>query len=390
MGTADDVRQALVEGRARTLALQADYAQALPSLQVPQTPELNPPLWEWGHIAWFQEFWIGRNRQRTRGTACDVTHTRAPSLFGAADSLYNSSEVAHASRWQLPLPDLQATRAYLQTTQLQTLELLDALPHNAGDDDLYFFRLVALHEAMHAEAAVFMAQALGLGLQGVTASAASSPNVLCIPAQTHRQGSADRGFAFDNELAAHPLPLTAFDIDAAALPWSRYLPFVESGGYQDPQWWTAEGGAWLTHTGLQAPRYLRQSPGTTYWQQNVLGRWQALNPASSATHLSLHEAQAWCRWAGRRLPSEAEWECAAATPGFVWGDVWEWTASLFTAHPGFAAHPYRDYSQPWFGSHQVLRGASAATSPWLAHPKYRNFFQAHRNDVAAGLRSCPL
>jgi gamma-glutamyl hercynylcysteine S-oxide synthase len=401
-GTRDDVRTALVELRDRTLSVLEGYRAALGAnqLSVPQLPELNPPLWEWGHIAWFQEFWLARNQQRSLGTACDVAHQRAPSLLPGADRWYNSSEVAHDSRWQLNLPDLEATQAYLHSTQLQTLNLLDALPLQANDNDLYFFRLVALHEAMHAEAAVHMAQLLGIVL-----CAASHPNhreqrgavvraeglqlaaqTCSFAAQTCSIGSPATGFAFDNELSVHAVQLPAFAIDAAPLRWSRYLPFIEVGGYRDAQWWTAQGWAWLQGTGLQAPRYLRWQ---THWEQQMFGQWDRLNPVAYASHLSLHEAQAWCCWAGRRLPSEAEWECAArSSPDFVWGGVWEWTASPFAAYRGFAAHPYRDYSQPWFGTHQVLRGACAATSSWLVDPCYRNFFQAGRNDIAAGLRSC--
>ncbi len=112
-------------------------------------------------------------------------------------------------------------------------------------------------------------------------------------------------------------------------------------------------------------------------------------------HISAHEAQAWCRWAGRRLPTEAEWEtaalCAAADDQvFEWGEVWEWTSSPFAPYAGFVAHPYGDYSQPWFDGRPVLRGASFATAPHMKHPRYRNYFPADRDDLFAGFRSCAV
>lgn len=389
-----ELAQALREARARSLALFAAYESALGprGFSVPLSPELNPPLWELGHIAWFQEWWLARNRGRGLGPACNPDIPRPPSRLAGTDALYHSGQVPHDSRWQLPLPDAEATRAYLQAVQEQTLALL---AESAEDDaSLYFFRLSLFHEDMHAEAAVYMAQALGLALPaeaafpGTSLGDAMGTGVLRLPAQAWTLGSEPgQGFAFDNEHGMQPVALAAFEIDAAPVGWARYLPFVEAGGYADARWWSPEGWQWLQQSGLTAPRYLRREGGS--WQRQVFGRWQPLAPADPACHLSWHEAQAWCRWAGRRLPSEAEWECTALTqPGFAWGRVWEWTASPFEAFPGFAPHPYRDYSAPWFGTRPVLRGASRATAPRMAHPKYRNFFTPERNDIFAGFRSC--
>ncbi len=384
------MRAALLAARRRTLALADDYQAALGTAYpgIWYAPELNPPLWELGHVAWFQEWWIARNRERARGVACDPAHARGSSLLPRADSWYDSSRVAHRTRWELPLPNAGATRHYLECTLSQTMELMDSLPPDAGDNELYFFRLVVLHEEMHAEAATYMGQHLGIALRAGEVPREHATHVeLELPAQRFRIGSDAAGFAFDNELQGHEVQVQDVRIDAQAVTWARFLPFVESGGYDNPTWWSDAGRAWLAGQPLRQPAHLRL--GGSDWQQRRGGRWLPLNPLHPAVHLSAYEAQAWCCWAGRWLPTEAEWECAALTlPGFGWGQVWEWTASPFEPYPGFTPHPYRDYSAPWFGSRRVLRGACPATSPLLAHARYRNFFEPHRNDIFSGFRSC--
>ncbi|MCX7168050.1 MAG: selenoneine synthase SenA [Rhodocyclales bacterium] len=363
---------ALRDSRATTLALLDAYIAALGEpLAVPYSVQLNPPLWELGHVAWFQDYWVARSRQRERGVACDPDHARPAGRLPQADALYNSSCVAHATRWALPLPDLAATRTYLAESLAETLALLAGAGET--DDGLYFYRLSLFHEDMHAEAAIYMAQALDIRLPGGLMRPAlplRQNQVLHSPPQRWRLGWSGPGFAFDNELQAHDVAVDGFEIDSEPVSWARYLP-------------------WLEATGAEPPRYLRRQDGA--WQCRMFGAWQPLDLDAPATHLAWFEADAWCRWAGRRLPTEAEWELAAYTLAeFRWGQVWEWTASRFLPFPGFVAHPYRDYSAPWFGERYVLRGASRASSPRMAHPRYRNYFTPERNDIHTGFRSCAI
>ncbi len=382
------VRAALLDARERTLRLAQDFRAALgPAPHLPYAQELNPPLWELGHVAWFQEWWIARNPQRALGIRASAGAQRAASLLPSADAWYDSGRVAHRTRWELPLPDSEATGLYLERTLVRTLEMLDELPQDADDDALYFYRLAAVHEQMHAEAAVYMGQSLGIPLrEGHAPVAAAGHGELEVPAGRFALGAGEGGFAFDNELGAHEVELSPYAIDAEPVTWRAYLPFLEGGGYEDLQWWTPEGRAWLAGLRQRRPAGLRRTG--TGWEQLRNGAWEPVREDQVAVHLSAHEADAWCRWADRRLPTEAEWECAALTsPGFRWGQVWEWTASPFEPYPGFAPHPYRDYSQPWFGTRRVLRGASTATAPAMAHVRYRNFYEPHRRDILAGFRS---
>jgi len=397
---------ALMDARNHTLQLFGQYQNALENVNfaVPLTATLNPPLWELGHVAWFQERWIGRNLQRALGMRCDPAQARLASLEPNADRWWDSDQVPHDSRWTLDLPDTGRCRAYLLETLESTLELLE----KAGNDDdaLYFYRLCLFHEDMHGEAFTYMAQTLGLPLDkplqtAFTPASMALREPLLIPATTWQMGNASgagSGFVFDNEKQAHAISVPEFEIDAQAVTWAQYAEFVGDGGYDRQECWHPDGWQWLralaAGEGRRGPRYVEQiGIGSGAVIQTRFGQPMRMQASQPALHMTWWEADAWCRWAGRRLPAEVEWEVAAATAarrGFRWGDVWEWMGTTFGPYPGFAPDPYQTYSQPWFGTHKVLRGASFATRARLKHPKLRNFYRPERDDVFCGFRSCSL
>ncbi len=382
---------ALRDARKRSLSLFDAYEAALgPGLRVPPSHELNLPLWELGHIGWFADWWIARYPELDRGTAAGPDVPRRPPRRPGTDALYNSSAVAHATRWALALPDAQAVRGDLQASLDDTLACLERAPED--DQGLYFFRLALFHEDMHTEAATYMAQTLGLnpfacGARPHPETFARTPaKALHLPATVWTLGRDGPGFDFDNERAQDQQTIAALEIDSQPVSWAQYLPFVESGAAHAREHWSEAGWRWRQAQTSAFPRYLRQT--VHGWEGQWFGNWQALDMHAPARHLTAHEARAWCHWAERRLPTEAEWEAAALSlPGFQWGTVWEWTASAFEPFPGFEPHPYRDYSAPWFDGRPVLKGASPATAPRMRHARYRNFFPADRNDIVAGFRS---
>jgi gamma-glutamyl hercynylcysteine S-oxide synthase len=374
--TAEQIGISLRDLRSRTLQVFDAYGAA-GAVTIAYAPELNPPLWELGHIGWYQEHWIQRNQQRNAGVLCESHHARLPSLLPQADSWYDSSTVPHPTRWHLPMLAQGECKKYLAATLAQTLALLETA--GSSDDALYFYRLVMFHEAMHLEAAVYMAQALGVPVHSsvYTTEVIAAPAIkqgatgqISIKNKVWRQGASSAGFAFDNELGAHDVALAAYEIDAQAVRWGQYLHYV-------------------LQTGCPLPRFVRETAGG--YEQQVFGQWKIIDLEQTAVHLSQQEALAYCAHMGRRLPTEAEWECAACLQEeFAWGEVWEWTSSIFNPYPGFVAHPYRDYSEPWFGTRPVLRGACVATQPMMRSPRYRNYFFAQRTDIYAGFRTCAL
>jgi gamma-glutamyl hercynylcysteine S-oxide synthase len=402
---------ALMDSRNHTLHLASQLEAALgadlsANGGVSQAPDTASPLWLLGHIGWFQEWWVLRNLQRQRGNNCDPTALRLASIDALADVWYNpalngSSGSARPSRnsgrEQVPVPDLQGIKRYLLETLEATLELLERSPED--DDALYFYRLALCHEDMQGEALIELAQALGVALKLPLPGGASAREPVQVPAVRWSLGSADsEGFAFDNERPAQIVQVPEFEIDAQPVTWAQFVEFVDDGGYDRPELWHADGWKWLAEKaegeGRRGPRYVDQiGVASGAVMQTRFGKPMRMLGSQSATHVTWWEADAWARWAGRRLPAEVEWEVAAHTTlrqGFRWGDVWEWTGTTFRGYPAFAPGPWRDYSEPNFGTHKVLRGASFATRARMKNPKFRGFALPDRDEMFCGFRSCAL
>ncbi|VTU20215.1 Iron(II)-dependent oxidoreductase EgtB [Variovorax sp. PBS-H4] len=375
----------LRECRARTRAWTFDLSDA--QWQVPRHAGVNLVAWELSHLAWFGEFWVLRGPHSV--DAHGHVQAGAPARIAGPDALFDSSRLPHIARWSAALPTREEIAARLDA-QLEAC--LAALAQCDGSDEaLYFHRLTLFHEDMHGEAFAWLRATLGYpapaGVAALPRMTEAPP--IEMPAAQARIGwpTARVGFAFDNELVEHPVRLDACQIDASPVTAGRYLRFVEAGGYDDPAFWPGEAGRWRATQPCSHPARWRRL--SQQWETRWFDRWLPLDPGQPVIHVSAWEAEAYARWAGRRLPTAAEWEHAAATqPGFAWGSsVWEWTATTFAPYSGFAPGPYRDYSAPWFGDHRELRGGAFATHARLHDPRYRNFFQPGRNDVFAGFRT---
>ena len=348
----------LIASRARCARITSAFEGE--RLLGPKLAIVNPPLWEIGHLGWFQERWCLRH---AKGFLKE-------SILANADSLYDSSAVAHGTRWGLPLPSIQETQKYLQNVLERVLERLRREPENEALR--YFVRLATFHEDMHAEAFHYTCHTLGYAdpLKDEQNGAAGKGEDFQMPGGRFLLGAV-RGkepFVFDNEKWAHEVEIKPFAISSYPVTNAQYLEYVEAGG-KAPRYWKKAGGAWM---------------------ERRFDRFIPLNGDAPVRHVDWHEAQAWCKWAKRRLPGETEWEFAYSRGNLDWGAVWEWTASEFDPYPGFVADPYEDYSQPWFGTHKVLRGASFTTPRRLVRGTFRNFYLPERGDVFCGFRTCSL
>ena len=396
----DGLSLALIDARNHTLRLLAAHEATV--TQAPPAPAATghaPAVWLAGHAGWFAEYWIARNTLRAQGSACPHQPPRLASIEPHADIWWAQHEPSQVPG-PVGLPGFAATRAWLLETLETTLELLEKTPDN--DDALYFYRLALFHEDQLGERLVTLAQTLGvpLGLPETQTAAARDP--LVVPAARWSLGSAPGGFVFDNEKWAHAVAVPEFEIDAQPVSWSQYIEFVDDGGYDRHELWHADGWAWLQAQdatgGRRGPRHVDQIGVARFGGAGAVLQMRFGQPVRVAghhpvTHCSWWEADAWCRWAGRRLPDEAEWELAAHVAvrrGFRWGEVHEWTASRLQPYPGFSPDPWADYSMPHFGQARVRRGASWATRSRMKHPKLRGFSLPGDDEGFFGFRSCAI
>ena len=289
-------------------------------------------------------------------------------------------------------------RGYLLETLERTLDLLE---HAAPDDDgLYFFRAALFHEDLRAEQLLRQAQSLGLRLGPPLPAAGVPREALQMPATRWLLGDVEGGFAFDVERGPHEESVPPFEIDAQPVSWGQFVEFVDDDGYDRPELWHPQGWAWLTALGegegRRGPRHVDQiGVGSGAVMQTVFGRPTRMAAHQPVMHASWWEADAWCRWAGRRLATEIEWEIAAtraASRGFRWGEVNEWTAGTLRPWPGFAPDPWTRHgefeAEPFFGRARVLRGASFATRSRLGWATRRGFALPDHDGAFTGFRSC--
>ncbi|HUR88893.1 MAG TPA: SUMF1/EgtB/PvdO family nonheme iron enzyme [Ramlibacter sp.] len=387
---------ALMDARNHTLQLLAHFEGA----QVPCEEATELPLWVAGHIAWLAEYWIGRNPQRALGSACPPDSMRLASIEPKADAWFNPALASHDARWQLDLPGVDNVRAFLLETLESTLELLEKTPDE--DDALYFYRMALFHEELRREQLIAVAQALGVHLPIELPMGMQSRDALLVPATVWVLGAQPGGFMFDVEKWAHEVEVPEFEIDAQPVNWSQYIEFVDESGYDRQELWHPEGWAWLQKQaqgeGRRGPRHVEQigSAGGAV-RQFLFGRPTRMSGSQGVMHVSWWEADAYARWAKRRLPTEVEWEIAASTAGrqgFCWGDVREWTAGTLRPWAGFRADAWTantDFeAEPNFGKARVQRGASFATPPRVRDAKMRRFALPHRDDAFVGFRTCSL
>jgi iron(II)-dependent oxidoreductase len=353
---------ALEEARQRTLALIEPLDDA--QLNTVYSEILSPLAWDLGHIANFEELWL-----------VQTIGGREP-LNGELGRFYDAIENPRRTRGELPILRDEELRAYMADVRERTLGVLEGVEIGADASDRllregFVYEMLLAHELQHNETMLQLLQMVD-GYEPVRpefaprpADLPESPESLTVAAGEHGVGAPSRGFAYDNERPRHTAELAAFEIDRTPVSNGAYLSFIEATDAEPPLYWERRDSGWV---------------------DTARGRRDPIDPGQPVLHVSWHQADAFARWAGKRLPTEFEWEAAAAKLEGV-GYGWEWTSSDFLAYPGFDAFPYREYSEVFFGdTYKVLRGSSWATHPRVSRPSFRNWDLPQRRQIFAGIR----
>ncbi|MDQ1628620.1 MAG: gamma-glutamyl hercynylcysteine S-oxide synthase [Actinomycetota bacterium] len=387
---------------------------------------MSPLVWDLAHVGNYEELWLLR--------AAAGLEAMRPEL----DDIYDAFEHPRSERPTLPLLPPSQAMSYLGQVRSKVLDALDTMPLDPANpllDKGFVYAMVVQHEHQHDETMLATHQlrrgATVLGdVPPPAAPAPPLPHEVLVPGGPFTMGTSDDGWAYDNERPAHEVFVPAFHLDSAPVTNRAYLSFVESGGYDQPRWWSHAGWEWRTASGKRRPAFWLREGGEPLRRR--FGRVEPLPLDQPVQHVCYHEADAYARWAGKRLPTEAEWEKAASWDPvtrtkrrYPWGDadptsehanlgqrhhqpaevgaypagvsaygvhqlvgdVWEWTSSGFEGYPGFRSFPYKEYSEVFFGGdYRMLRGGSWASDHTAVRTTFRNWDHPVRRQIFAGFR----
>ncbi|MFI0411426.1 ergothioneine biosynthesis protein EgtB [Actinomadura sp. 3N508] len=399
------------------------------------SPLMSPLVWDLAHVGNYEELWLLR-------AAAGIEAMR-PEI----DDLYDAFEHPRAERPSLPLLPPEEARSYIGTVRAKVLDSLASVRFDTANpltSGGFVYGMVVQHEHMHDETMLATHQlrkgapalldplAEPLRNGGPGTGPGSGADEVLIEAGPFQMGTSDHPWAYDNERPAHMVDVPAYYIDVEPVTNAAYIAFIEAGGYDDPRWWDPAGWEWRNGSGKRAPAFWSREGGQGgQWLRRRFGRTEPVPPGEPVQHVCWYEADAYARWAGKRLPTEAEWEKAARwdpvaerSRTFPWGehygeghanlgqqmlrpsetgayasgasaygvrrmlgDVWEWTSSDFHGYPGFRSFPYKEYSEVFFGpEYKVLRGGSWATHPLAIRGSFRNWDYPIRRQIFSGFR----